>query len=144
MTLIHILAGFLFALRRHLRRTLLARYATRPQLLTLDIVFREIRLSTIDGLFGHALSYSIRAFIFRSSIRFAASSLEVTSSDQSSTRASLLNLFSSANCSWVGFSVMGSSSQPNNGLRCAPFPSPDPRRAEAVSSSRKSPTRSNT
>src|ERR1700712_1046374 len=128
MTLIHILAGFLFALRRHLRRTLLARYATRPKLLTLDIVFREIRLSTIDGLFGHALSYSIRALIFKSSMRFAASSFEVTSSDQSSTRASLLNLFSSANCSWVGFSVMGVilPAEQRSPMRAVPFDRPTP------------------
>jgi hypothetical protein len=49
--------------------------------------------------------HSIRAFFWRSRMRTSASCFEVTISDSSGTRASLLSCLSWSSCSCVGFSM---------------------------------------
>src|SRR3954466_8739455 len=46
----------LFALWRHPRRIIFSRHASRPELVALLILFRELRLSAVDRLLGHTSS----------------------------------------------------------------------------------------
>jgi hypothetical protein len=54
MTRIYIFRRFFIPLRRHLRRVALSRYSTRSKLFALDVVFRKVRLSAINGYCRHA------------------------------------------------------------------------------------------
>src|ERR1700760_317816 len=56
MTRIDVLGRLLFALWGHLGGIRLSRHAARSEFLSLNVLFREIRLTSIDTFFGHSCS----------------------------------------------------------------------------------------